>query len=244
MKEAVYVISDIHGMEDLFDQALEKWDQTKQELVLIGDLADRGPKGKQCLYKGMQLAKEKGAIYLTGNHEEMLVNFLDKPERYGPTYFMNGGVETMESFLFHGCAEEFSATEMAMMINSQHKELVEFLKTLPLYYEWEDYVFVHAGVDLTKSDWKQSDPEDFVWIREPFHDMANKTGKTIVFGHTPTPYLHPDHSNCGLWLSDKKIGIDGAGVFGGVVHGVLFEKDKDLQDFSFANTTGPWEPRY
>ncbi|WP_410471122.1 signal peptidase II, partial [Enterococcus faecium] len=40
----------------------------------------------------------------------------------------------------------------------------------PLYYEWENYLFVHAGVDLTKKDWRKTSLRDFIWIREPFHE--------------------------------------------------------------------------
>jgi len=244
MKTAVYAISDIHGMEDLFKRALEKWDEESQQLVLIGDLADRGQKGKQCYYMGMKLAKEKGAIYLCGNHERMFLRFLKEPENYFQLYTLNGGIETLESFVFKGAADEFSPTEIAMMIKSQHRELLEFLENLPFYYEWEDYVFVHAGVDLSLSDWKKSNPKDFVWIREPFHQLPNKTGKIIVFGHTPTPHLHGDGRDCSLWIEDGKIGIDGAGVYGGVIHGVVFEKSGAMQDFIFENTTGGWKPRY
>ncbi len=37
----------------------------------------------------------------------------------------------------------------------------------PLYYEWGKYLFVHAGVDLSKKDWRKTADHDFIWIREP-----------------------------------------------------------------------------
>ncbi|MDR2832616.1 MAG: metallophosphoesterase [Streptococcaceae bacterium] len=244
MKENVYVISDIHGMEDLFEEALEKWNKKTMQLILIGDLADRGPKGKQCFYKAMKLAKEKGAIYLTGNHEEMFLNFLSNPEERFHMYSINGGIETLESFFFKGVDKEYSPTEMAMMIKSQHKELIRFLGELPLYYEWKEYIFVHAGVNLLFRDWKYSTKQDFVWIREPFFKLPNQTGKIIVFGHTPTPLLHEENGNFDLWLHDNKIGIDGGGVYGGAVHGVLFKENGEMIDNKFNNQTNPWQPRY
>ena len=46
MKPYVYVISDIHGQADLFDALLTDYDPVEHQLVLIGDLNDRGPHSK------------------------------------------------------------------------------------------------------------------------------------------------------------------------------------------------------
>lgn len=243
-KSSVYVISDIHGMFDLMQEALAHWEKETMQLVFIGDLNDRGSKSKDCLYYAMKLVKEHEAIYLRGNHEEMFLRFLEDPERNKDIYLCNGGLETLESFFFKGVLDEYSVTEIVMMLRSQHKELMSFLKFLPTFYEWEQYVFVHAGVDLTKSDWRKSSQQDFVWIRNPFHQGKNETGKVIVFGHTVTPYLHRDGKTTDLWISDNKIGIDGAGVYGGVVHGVLFGKLGIEEDYIFPNKTGAWRPKY
>ena len=48
MKPYVYVISDIHGQADLFDALLTDYDPVEHQLVLIGDLNDRGPDSKAC----------------------------------------------------------------------------------------------------------------------------------------------------------------------------------------------------
>ena len=50
--------------------------------------------------------------------------------------------------------------------------------------------------------------------------MPNETGKTFVFGHTPTMKLRTD-GQPDLWVSeDNKIGIDGGAVYGGQLNGV------------------------
>lgn len=152
----------------------------------------------------------------------------------------NGGKETFESLLHPGASEEYSPTEISMMIQSRYSELIKFLVQRPLYYEWENYLFVHAGVDLTKKDWRKTSPRDFIWIREPFHEGKNNTGKTIVFGHTITPMLHGDMQTTDLWIHDHKIGMDGGAVFGGSLHGVVFDKEGILQDIEYQNNEGPW----
>lgn len=244
MKQFVYAISDIHGEYELFQELVQYYDQTIHQLVLIGDLNDRGGKTKECFLLGKKLVEEQGAIYLRGNHEEYFLQFLNQPEDWFASYIYNGGKETMESLLHKGATEEYSPTEIALMIRTRYKELIAFLVELPFYFEWEDYLFVHAGVDLAKKDWRETSLHDFIWIREPFHQRKNQTGKKIVFGHTITPMLHGDMVTTNLWLSDNKIGIDGGAVFGGSVHGVIFDKTGILQDIEYQNLKGPWQPSF
>lgn len=244
MKSMVYAIGDVHGKYELFQELLNYYDPQRHQLVLMGDLNDRGSRSKECLLMGMKLVKETGAVYLRGNHEEYFLQFLQSPEDWYQPYVRNGGNETFSSLLHPGAAEEYSPTEIAMMIRSRYPELVEFLAQRPLYYEWEDYLFVHAGVDLEKKDWHDTEPREFIWIREPFHEGKNHTGKTVVFGHTITPMLHGDMQTTDLWIQDNKIGIDGGAVFGGSLHGVIFDNTGIVQDIEYQNNEGPWQPDF
>jgi serine/threonine protein phosphatase 1 len=96
---------------------------------------------------------------------------------------------------------------------------------------------------LTKNS-KETSEFDFLWIREPFHEGKNRTGKTIVFGHTITPMLYGDMQTTSLWESDGKIGIDGGAVFGGSLHGVVFDTKGIVQDYELPNEHGPWQPDF
>lgn len=235
MKQDLFAIGDIHGEIALFKEMLEHWDEEKQQLVLIGDLGDRGENPKECFALGHSLVEEKGAICLRGNHEEMLLNFLLNPEEHYPLYVLNGGGKTIETFLHAGATDEYSPSEMAAMMKSYHPWLQGFLEQCLLYYEWENYIFVHAGVDLSKLDWRQTSNQDFVWIREGFYDQKNQTGKKIVFGHTITPMLHGDNQTTDLWIKDDLIGIDGGAVYGGTLHGVHFNKEGIVKDYKIPN---------
>lgn len=64
MKPYVYVISDIHGQADLFDALLTDYDPVEHQLVLIGDLNDRGPHSKACFLKGKELVEQHGAAIM------------------------------------------------------------------------------------------------------------------------------------------------------------------------------------
>lgn len=235
MKQDVFVIGDIHGEITLFKEMLKYWDEKTQQLVLIGDLGDRGENPKECFQLGYQLVNEKGAVCLKGNHEDMLLRFLHDPEENYSLYALNGGLKTIETFLHTGAEAEYSPTEMASMIKSHYPWLESFLENCFLYFEWNDYIFVHGGVDLSKKDWKKTSDEDFVWIREGFYDQHNHTGRKIVFGHTITPMLYGDNQTTDLWIKEDLIGIDGGAVYGGTLHGVHFDRNGIVQDYRIDN---------
>ena len=103
---------------------------------------------------------------------------------------------------------------------------------------------MHAGVDLTMEDWRQTAPKDFLWIREPFHQGKNNTGKTIVFGHTITPMLHGDMQTTDLWQSDGNCGLVCCAIVGGSVHGVIFNEKGIVQDIEYQKRTPAWQPEF
>lgn len=99
-------------------------------------------------------------------------------------------------------------------IRQKYKHHLDFLSSLPLYHETEDHIFVHAGINPLIADWKQQEPYDFIWIREPFYtNPVVSTDKTVIFGHTSTMDLHDSED---IWFSPlgDKIGVDGGCAYG------------------------------
>src|SRR5699024_3716184 len=87
------------------------------------------------------------------------------------------------------------------------------IKGLDYFYETEDYIFVHGGVDphLPISETPSS---VLVWIRDEFHQNYNGN-KTVVFGHTPTRHLYKKKLHSVFFGDNNIIGIDGGAVYGG-----------------------------
>ena len=149
----------------------------------------------------------------------MLMKFLDDPTDNVAHYYRNGGEITLESFLGDAVSSS-TPQELAAALKDQYPWLIDYLDNLELTYEWGKYFFVHAGMDLTLDDWRESTVRDKIWIRQGFLDVPNETEKTFVFGHTPTMKLRTD-GQPDLWVSeDHKIGIDGGAVYGGQLNGV------------------------
>lgn len=233
-KEKVFVMSDVHGEFSMMEEMLEKWNREEEQLIILGDLADRGPNSKATLELAYHLVQVEDAIVIKGNHDDMLEKYLEEPLRNQGLYYMNGGGKTVASLLGEAVSNR-DHQKNAQAIKEKYPWLLPFLKSLSYFYEWKDYLFVHAGVDLTLDDWRDSTERDFIWIREGFYDQQNNTNKTIVFGHSVTANLHRERANYDIWQSgDGLIGIDGGAVYGGKLHALVLSKAGIEKQYSLA----------
>lgn len=234
-KEKVFVVGDIHGEKKKMEEILMHWNEAEEQLVFLGDLADRGPHSKETIESAYNLVCQKEAILVKGNHDDMLEKYLEDPQKHHLHYYMNGGEKTLHSLLGDKLSKK-NPIKNAEKVKVDYPWLLPFLKSLRYFYEWEDYLFVHAGVDLTLKDWKDSAKRDFIWIREGFFDQKNTTNKTIIFGHTVTSRLHADMSNFDIWESgDGLIGIDGGAVYGGELHALRLSKEGIEKQYSITS---------
>ncbi len=191
----IFAIGDIHGCADKLAALMEKIpiDYANDILVFIGDYIDRGPSSFEVVDYLVDLKRDHpDIVFLKGNHEDMLQKYLAGTDRF--TYLLNGGQQTLDSYLNRQNKSEFSP------IPSSH---LEFYKSLLLYYQTEDYIFVHAGM-REKIPLEKQNPEELLWIREDFIYSKFDFGKRVVFGHTPfsEPMVKPN-----------KIGIDTGAVY-------------------------------
>ncbi|TPG69194.1 serine/threonine protein phosphatase [Brevibacillus laterosporus] len=235
------VMSDIHGELDKMEQLLTKanYSADRDQLILLGDYVDRGPNAKGVIAKVKELTKE-GAIALRGNHEDMMIKALTIANEFWMGRWMrNHAPTTLRPYGFELPLTEEEALQQVIRpvsgsneppriipnkeapgikleLPDQLVEDIRFLEQLPLYYETEEYIFIHAGVSPTKS-LVEMDEQEMIWIREEFHH-GYAGEKIVVFGHTSTNYLHEDGSTDVYFGKNKIIGIDGGCVYGGKLH--------------------------
>lgn len=90
------VIADIAGEMDAFERLIKRV-PAKCEILGVGDLVDRGPKSKEVIEWFMQNHKRANSIM--GNHEHMMIDYINKTGIYGHgVWHMNGGMKTMWSY--------------------------------------------------------------------------------------------------------------------------------------------------
>jgi len=73
----------------------------------------------------------------------------------------------------------------------------DFIKSCKPYYETENHILVHAGLE-PETDLEHQEENFTLWQRI-FETKPHKSGKTIICGHTPQPEGYPlklDHAVC------------------------------------------------
>jgi len=195
----IFAIGDIHGCYDRLKTLMGKIpiDYSGDTLVFIGDYIDRGPHPFEVVDYLIKLKNRfPDVIFLKGNHEDMLDKFLNGADRY--TYLLNGGQQTLDSYLIKPVQADQSEF---FPIPPEH---MEFFKSLRLFYQTEEFIFVHAGL-RPRVPLESQNTEDLLWIRNKFVSSKYDFGKRVIFGHTPLkkPLVEPN-----------KIGIDTGAVYG------------------------------
>jgi serine/threonine protein phosphatase 1 len=201
----IYAVGDIHGRADLLQQVLVRIDEDNarhppaQEIeVFIGDYVDRGPDSAAVINQLVQRSTLRETVFLRGNHEALMLAFLQNPSAL-PEWQHVGGMATLMSYGLQGVlnADREQQIELCASFKralpSSHRHFLQDLRTS---YVCGDYFFVHAGVrpGLPLS---QQEDHDLLWIRTDFLEHAGPFGKIVVHGHTPVmePQIHGNRIN-------------------------------------------------
>lgn len=194
-----FAISDIHGNRNAFRKALDEIGlQKSDQLILIGDLIDRGVDSKGVLDAVLSLRQDKfDVVCLRGNHEEMLLDALRDPlQDY--RWLMNGGKECLASF----------------GVDSVEKiplEYIDLINSFQYYHQTEKYIFVHAALDMQLAD-PFADTHTMLWSRDQKRllntDWLGK--RVLIHGHTPT---HENVITDSVFEMNRIICIDNGSYF-------------------------------
>ncbi|HZV18327.1 MAG TPA: metallophosphoesterase family protein [Sphingobium sp.] len=190
---AVYAIGDIHGRLDLLNQMeaaiaadISTTRPARPLICYLGDYVDRGPHSAQVIDRLCAAGRDGVArVFLKGNHEDRMIDFLSAPADKGPAWMMFGGREALESY---GVAvpENLDDTDWEALRDRFDAVLPKshraFLSGLAIAFRWEGYLMVHAGLDPQLPATAQRS-HDLMWIREPFISSQRDWGFTVVHGH-------------------------------------------------------------
>ncbi|SMO95387.1 metallophosphoesterase family protein [Gracilimonas mengyeensis] len=193
----IIAIGDIHGCAKSAAAMLHRLDDKYQDdpiYVFMGDYTDRGPNAPKVIDRLIAFDDNHECIFLRGNHDQMLLEAYE--DNKWDLWLGNGGDSTLEQY--ESTPQDFDLPE----------EHYQFFKNTELYWQTEDYFFVHGGIspDLTVEENLQSDYErsQFLWQRDHVYSRKNRWEKTVVFAHTPVKEPIVD---------DNMIGIDTGCVY-------------------------------
>lgn len=186
------VFGDIHGGLRALHQVFERANiTTKDRLIFLGDYVDGWSQSPQVLDFLIHLQTTHSCVFLRGNHDELLSDWLNE-SKDNRMWYQHGGESTVSAYA---------------NVNSATKEKhVAFLKSLENYYlDDQNRLFIHAGFTNMNGVTFEHFPKLFYWERtlwemalsldktlskeSPLYPRRLKLYKEIYIGHTPVTQI-------------------------------------------------------
>lgn len=220
--EPLAVVGDIHGRADLLDKLLTRLETAHPDArrIFVGDYVDRGPDSRAVLDRLQSLPD---ALCLRGNHEEMLLDFLDCPGELAERWLRNGGRQTLASYGID-LTEDVAAANAAFA-SALSDGTADWLRALPLYWQSGNVVVTHAGPNPAEQVAGQPDSV-FTWGHSRFLRQPRGDGLWVAHGH---------------WVQERanategRIAVDTGAVFTGRLTAAIIEPSGTVE---FATVRG------
>jgi serine/threonine protein phosphatase 1 len=206
----IYAIGDVHGCVGLLAAIHERIATDVRQrtarhrlIVYLGDYVSRGEDSRGAVDRVREwLPDGFERVTLKGNHEDLLLRFLDGELDVGRHWFDYGGLDTLANYgvTIHDRQARDDATvadlrdRFAAALPQQH---LEFFRSLRISYRAGDYLFVHGGVRPGVPLAEQAD-HDCMWIRKSFLKSDADHGAIIVHGHSIAAQPVVRHNRIGI----------------------------------------------
>jgi len=192
-----YVVGDAHGRADLLRDLLRRihaeagdW-QERPRLVFLGDYVDRGEQVRETLDLLIEVAegwRRVEPVFLMGNHERMLLDFLERPEAEA-RWFHVGGLQTLASYGI-GAADVLCMRPDLVAVRDRldaalgpHRAFVEATR---LSYRIGNLLCVHAAADPALPAELQTE-KALLWGHREFFRTPREDGLWTIHGHVIVP---------------------------------------------------------
>ena len=195
--EPLCLIGDIHGCADLLEKLSRKIAEevsAETRIICVGDYVDRGDASAAVLRMLHAETARPGArlTCVAGNHEDMLIQFLDNPHQAAPRWLRYGGLQTLASFGLRGVSETMSGADLERIRDGLRAalgaELEAWLRDLPLVVQSGNVAIVHAAAD-PQLPILQQDRSVLLWGHADFARHPRADGIWIAHGHTVVPEI-------------------------------------------------------
>ena len=210
----VIVTSDIHANLPLFQELLAKVNYTTDDYLFInGDLCEKGPDSLSTVEFARKLYAESDRVFITKgncdvvhdyvfNHVEGIKNYMRNRKNSVLNEMLNRNEKTLDEFE--------TLEDLGQYYRSHFGEMLDWLDQLPIAYETDDFIIIHAGVEDIP-DWRKTSRE-FALYTSSFYEQGHQADKTVIVGHWPVVNYRANtvSSNCPIIDLEKRIiAIDG-----------------------------------
>jgi serine/threonine protein phosphatase 1 len=188
-------VGDVHGRIDLLDRIITRATAETPDatLVFVGDYIDRGEDSAAVLTRLVDISTSPHVVCLLGNHEDMLLDFLDDPEGKGSFWIRHGGLQTLASFGVGGLSVNSRGLDLARardeLVVRMGQTMIGWLRARPLWWQSGSVAVVHAAADPAQPLAEQA-RRNLLWGHRDFQKVPRKDGLWIVHGHTIVTEAH------------------------------------------------------
>lgn len=227
----IYVIGDIHGTKDKYEEILEKMAPAETDAVFVlGDVIDVGDDSIAILKDMMYRAN----IYpVLGEHEYMAKRVLPLVADFSSIEealkkLTGEEKELLEKWLT--MKSEKTIADFLALSDEDKESIIDYLSEFQPYEEVEaggkTFVLAHAGIrnfDEDK-DFEDYEEEDFVFAQTDYSKPCFRK-KYLITGHKPTVAINPQFMGK-VYAKNGHIAIDCGAAYGGKLAGVCLDKLK------------------
>jgi serine/threonine protein phosphatase 1 len=145
---------------------------------------------------------------LMGNHERMLLDFLDDPLRHGPRWIAHGGSDTLISYGLSPFSRRQDDAALQDLAEALHHaigaDMLDWLSALPLFWQEGTLAVTHAGADPALPLETQA-AKRLLWGTRKREAPARQDKIWVVQGHTIVGCAHAESQrilvDTGAWRS-------------------------------------------
>ncbi len=166
-------IGDIHGHADKLEELLLKlgykkndgaYSHPKRKVLFVGDYIDRGPKIRETLQIVRAMVESGNAIALMGNHEYNALCF----------HFQETEGGHLRAHSIKNIIQHYETLQQFQNRQGEYEEMLEWFKTLPLYYETDSFKAVHACWDNKNIEYLKKNLVNDRLTDELIHESVKK----------------------------------------------------------------------
>ena len=212
----IYAISDIHGCIDVFEQALSVVDLSNPEsqLILLGDYVPH---------------------YTV---DEPIGDFVERASE--ALRYVKGYCEEHagQAVALKGNHEDWTLQSTEEGLWTFERDLVVWMRYLPLFCETETQIFVHAGVDEEAEDlWRVGTDDTMLCWKFP--PTFGPFIKDVIAGHVGTHHMFGEWGEHDVfWDGQSHYYIDGTTEHSGVMPVLIYDTETGRYSSRLATADG------
>ena len=210
----VAVIGDVHGCDALLGRLLDRIARDLAcRVVCVGDYVDRGEASAAVIDR---LMARPDITCLKGNHEAMLLAFLDEPDRQADRWLRNGGLQTLASFGVPGPnaararGPEQVRDDLAAALGDAR---IAWLRDRPLTWASGNLLVTHAGADPARAPDDQR-AHDLLWGTPAFMAAPRTDDIWVAYGHVIQDAAHAEAGRIAVDTGAFATGLLTAAILG------------------------------